>query len=68
MTASVFDALPGVGPARRKAILSHFGSTEDFLAAGPEELAAVPGLPGKVARDIWEHLHKTGAAEGSGAA
>lgn len=65
MTESVFDSLPGVGPARRKAILAHFGSTEDFLSAGPEEMAAVPGLPGKVAREIWDHLHKTGSAGAS---
>jgi DNA uptake protein ComE-like DNA-binding protein len=30
------------------------------LAASREELEAVPGLPGKTARDIWSHLHRTG--------
>jgi len=58
MTASIFDALPGVGPARRKAILRHFGTPERFMDAGREELAAVPGLPPKVAREIWDHLHR----------
>jgi len=60
MTASVLDELPGVGPARKRAILNHFGSPEAFLAASREELEAVPGLPGKVARELWASLHKTG--------
>ncbi|MEZ5122502.1 MAG: excinuclease ABC subunit UvrC [Solirubrobacterales bacterium] len=60
MTASVLDELPGVGPARKRAILNHFGSPEAFLAASREELEAVPGLPGRVARELWAALHKTG--------
>ena len=63
MTRSVLDDLPGVGPARKRLILNHFGSPERFLAASREDLEAVPGLPGKVARDIWLHLNKTGASE-----
>jgi excinuclease ABC subunit C len=59
MTQSLFDALPGVGPARRRAILRHFGSPDRFLEASRDELAAVPGLPPKVAARIWDHLHKT---------
>jgi excinuclease ABC subunit C len=59
MTASVLDDLPGVGPKRRGAILRHFGSPERFLAASADELAAVPGLPPKVARAVWDHLHRT---------
>ena len=38
----------------------HFGSPEAFLAASREELEAVPGLPGKIARELWTSLHKTG--------
>jgi excinuclease ABC subunit C len=60
MTTSVLDDLPGVGPNRKRAILKHFGSPEAFLAASREELEGVPGLPGKVARDLWASLHKTG--------
>ncbi len=60
MTGSVLDELPGVGPTRKRAILKHFGSPEAFLAASREELEAVPGLPGKVARDLYVRLHKTG--------
>jgi excinuclease ABC subunit C len=62
MTTSVLDGLRGVGPARKKALLTHFGSPERFLEASREELEAVPGIPGKLARDIYRQLHKTGAS------
>jgi excinuclease ABC subunit C len=58
MTHSVLDELPGVGPARKRSILQHFGSPERFLSASREELEAVPGLPGKVARDIHAYVNK----------
>jgi excinuclease ABC subunit C len=67
MTESVLDALPGVGPARKAAILRHFGSAERFLAASREELEAVPGVPSKVARNVYDRLHKT-AGPGEAAA
>jgi excinuclease ABC subunit C len=58
MTRSILDELPGVGPARKRLLLQHFGSPERFLQASREELEAVPGLPGKVAREIHEYVHK----------
>jgi excinuclease ABC subunit C len=61
MTGSVLDGLKGVGPARKRAFLKHFGTPERFLAASREELEAVPGVPGKLAREIHEQLHRTGA-------
>jgi excinuclease ABC subunit C len=60
MTVSVLDGLSGVGPARKRALLQHFGSPEAFMAASREQLEAVPGLPGKVARDLYAQLNKTG--------
>jgi excinuclease ABC subunit C len=60
MTASVLDELPGVGPSRKRALLTHFGSPDAVLAASREELEAVPGVPGKVARDLYAALNKTG--------
>jgi excinuclease ABC subunit C len=60
MRASILDELPGVGPARKRAMLAHFGSPEAILAASREELEGVPGLPGKLARDVYRELHKTG--------
>ena len=60
--ASIFDDLEGVGPARRRALLNHFGSVEQMIAATPEELEGVPGVPSKTARRIYEQLHKAGRA------
>jgi excinuclease ABC subunit C len=59
---SIFDTLPGVGPARRRALLQHFGSAERFLEATEEELEGVPGMPAKTARSIYAQLHKAGRA------
>jgi len=60
MTGSVLDELKGVGPIRKRALLQHFGSPERFVAASREELEMVPGVPGKVAREIHEQLNRTG--------
>jgi excinuclease ABC subunit C len=60
MTASVLDDLPGVGPARKRALLAHFGSPDAILAASREELESVPGVPGKLAREVYRELHKSG--------
>ena len=58
--SEIFDELPGVGAARRRKILEYFGSPERFVEATREELEAVPGLPPKVAREIYARLHKAG--------
>lgn len=58
--SSLLDQLPGVGEKRKRAILQYFGSPERFLQASREELEAVPGLPGKVAREVHAFVHKTG--------
>ncbi len=60
MTTSLLDELPGIGPARKRALLSHFGSPEAVTAASSEELQAVPGLPAKVARELHAYLHRAG--------
>jgi excinuclease ABC subunit C len=59
---SIFDTLVGVGPARRRALIRHFGSAERFLEATQEELEGVPGMPAKTARSIYAQLHKAGRA------
>jgi excinuclease ABC subunit C len=60
MTASVLDGVRGVGPARKRALLLHFGSPEKLLQATREELEAVPGVPGKLAREIHRQLNRAG--------
>ncbi len=60
MTASVLDGVRGVGPARKRALLRHFGSPDRLLSATREELEAVPGVPGKLAREIHRQLHRAG--------
>src|SRR4051794_16235739 len=60
MTESILDELPGVGPARKRALLRHFGSPEAVLGASREQLENVPGLPQKVARDLYANLNRTG--------
>ncbi|MEI6663433.1 MAG: excinuclease ABC subunit UvrC [Actinomycetes bacterium] len=61
MTDSVLDGLPGVGSARRGALLRHFGSADAVLAASREELVATPGMPERVAREIYEYMHRMGS-------
>jgi excinuclease ABC subunit C len=60
MTASLLDDLPGVGPARKRALIAHFGSPDAVLAASVEHLQAVPGVPAKVGRELHAHLHRVG--------
>ena len=60
MTESIMDELPGIGPARKRALLKHFGSPEAVLNASREALENVPGFPQKVARDLFNHLNRTG--------
>jgi excinuclease ABC subunit C len=60
MTSSLLDELPGVGPARKRALITHFGSPDAVLAASVEHLQAVPGVPAKVGREVYAHLHRTG--------
>jgi excinuclease ABC subunit C len=57
---SLLDDLHGIGPARRRALLTHFGSVERILEASQEELEGVAGLPPKTARAVYAQLHKAG--------
>jgi excinuclease ABC subunit C len=55
--ASPLDEIPGVGPARKKALLRQFGSLAKLRAASEEELAATSGVGPGLARTIATHLH-----------
>lgn len=52
---SALDAIPGVGPARRKALLRHFGSLKRVRMATIEELTQVPGITSTVAEAVRRH-------------
>jgi excinuclease ABC subunit C len=57
MTTSALDAIPGLGAARRKALLAHFGSLKRLAAATPEEITEVPGIGPRTAEAIASALH-----------
>ncbi len=59
-TASVLDDVPGLGPARRAALLKHFGSVRKLCAASTEEIAAVPGIGPRLAVTIAAALRAAG--------
>lgn len=61
--SSVLEELPGVGPARRRALLRSLGSVRGVLAATVEELAAVEGFGPRRARALYEALHGEESAE-----
>jgi excinuclease ABC subunit C len=54
--ASQLDAIPGIGPTRRKRLLKHFGSIDKIREASLEELAGVPGITHNVAESLKAHL------------
>ena len=54
---SVLDDIPGIGPARRKALMKAFVNIGDIRDASVEELAKVPGIPENVAKDIYSFFH-----------
>jgi excinuclease ABC subunit C len=54
--ASTLEAVPGIGPQRRKALLKAFGSMDKIRSASVDELAAVPGMTLKVAQRVKEFL------------
>lgn len=54
---SAVEGLPGVGPARRKALLQHLGSLDAIAEASVEELLAVPGVGRQLAEQIFAVFH-----------
>ena len=63
MTQSVLDAIPGLGPGRRKRLLRTFGSVKRMREASVEELSAVPGIPLGVAEAVHRALQGERAFE-----
>ena len=55
--SSTLDELPGIGPARRKALIVRFGSIAGVRDATPDQLAQVPGISRQQAEKIYAALH-----------
>ena len=55
--SSPLDDAPGIGPARKRALLHHFGSARGVAQAGFDDLVTVPGISKTVARRLYEHFH-----------
>ncbi|MEK6698276.1 MAG: excinuclease ABC subunit UvrC [Nitrospirota bacterium] len=61
---SELDDIPGIGEARKKALLRHFGSVENIRQAAVEELAAAPGMTNKAAEEIAAFYKKKLVGQG----
>ena len=56
MTVSVLDEIPGVGDKRKRALMKRFGSIKRLREASADDIAATPGVPAEVAREVYETL------------
>jgi excinuclease ABC subunit C len=54
---SVLQAVPGLGPAKRRALLRHFGGLQGVMRAGMADLTQVQGIGASLARSLYDHLH-----------
>nr|MBP7952450.1 excinuclease ABC subunit UvrC [Sphingorhabdus sp.] len=57
ITTSPLDEVPGVGPARKKALLLHFGTARAVRDASLEDLARTPGVSAAVAQTVYDYYH-----------
>ena len=54
------DEIPGIGPARKRALLLHFGTASKVRAAALEDLQRAPGVSATVARKVYDLYHAGG--------
>ena len=66
LVTSELDEVPGIGPARKRALLNHFGSARGVKQAGLADLEAAPGISKAMARHVYEYFHP-GARSGTAA-
>lgn len=64
ITTSELDEIAGIGAARKRALLHHFGSARGVKQAGLNDLAAVPGINRETARRVYAHFHPGVRMEG----
>ncbi len=60
ITASPLDEIPGIGPARKRAMLLHFGTASKVRAASLEDLQRAPGVSAAVAQTVYDFYHPRG--------
>ncbi|MES2700524.1 MAG: excinuclease ABC subunit UvrC [Pseudomonadota bacterium] len=60
ITASPLDEIPGIGPARKRALLLHFGTAGKVRAAALDDLKRVPGVSESVAQLVYDFYHAAG--------
>jgi excinuclease ABC subunit C len=60
ITASPLDEVPGIGPARKKALLLHFGTARAVRSASLEDLQKAPGVSAAVAQTVYDFYHGEG--------
>lgn len=54
---SILEIVPGLGPAKRRALIRHFGGLQGVLKAGVADLARVSGIGPVLAQTLYDHLH-----------
>ncbi len=59
-TTSALESIPGLGPKRRKTLLSHFGGLQEVMRAGIDDLAGVPGISRQLAQKIYDFFYVEG--------
>ncbi|MFM6832574.1 MAG: excinuclease ABC subunit UvrC, partial [Novosphingobium sp.] len=60
ITASPLDEISGIGPARKRALLLHFGTAGKVRAASLEDLQRAPGVSAAVAQTVYDFYHPSG--------
>ena len=60
ISASPLDEIPGIGPARKRALLLHFGTAGKVRAAALDDLQRAPGVSATVARAVYDFYHPSG--------
>jgi len=57
---SILETVPGLGPAKRRALLQHFGGLQGVLKAGRMDLERAPGIGPALAQNLYDSLHPGG--------
>ncbi|HXH53647.1 MAG TPA: excinuclease ABC subunit UvrC [Sphingomicrobium sp.] len=60
LTTSSLDEVPGIGPARKRALLMHFGTARAVKGAALEDLERAPGISKAMARQLYDYFHPQG--------